>query len=557
MSVEIQAIEFSLRFRIFDNALLLCQEYFSRSPTVQVLNLYVRAYLESGSPIQAATLCKQYETMINSNPELILLYSQCLFESGKYSEAEVVLKPLNSIQNVPEDVYTASIYLLGMIKLRTHRHAQSQAEFSQSLINQPLLLTAIRYSQTDFNNVILSQQQTRRSLITPQQLRQQITMKTTPKRTTSKQGPATPNVGPSVNSTPASLGGSNSNSPLLQMVAPLLRISSNDPTPLIRKMPFESQKSILSLKALATYHFKCAKYHEASKVFTSLYELHPHTIEGIDIYSTVLWHLKDEKNLNQLARRSISLAPSRAEPWIATGNLLSLQHNSEAAIQMFQRASTIDKSSSYALALAGHELLLLESLADAAKLFRQAIDRNPNEWSAWYGIGSVHFRQDNFGAAEYYMKKALELNPLSSVLHYIYAMVLRKCGRDQEALMMFDKSLELDPSNLVAAYQKGILLDETGNVAGAIECLQKAEALAPHEPGVAFMRGKIAQSIGDFKDATAWFTEALIYGHPDKKEIHVAVESMTDKMIASILETDKKDDDKKDEKDDNDNDNNN
>lgn len=564
MSMEIQAIEFSLRFRIYDNALLLCQEYFSRSPTVQVLNLYIRAYLESGSPIQAATLCKQYEPMINKNPELILLYAQCLFESGKYSEAEVVLKPINSMQNVPEDVYTASIYLLGMIKLRTHRHVQSQTDFSTSLTYQPLLLTAIRYSQTEFNNVILPQQQPRRSLITPKQLRQQITMKTTPKRSISKQGSTASNTvsnSSNISSTNAS-STSSINSPLLQMLTPLLKISSNDPSPFIRKLSFESQKSIMSLKTLATYHFKCAKYHEASKVFTSLYELHPHTIEGVDIYSTVLWHLKDEKNLNQLARRSISLAPSRAEPWIATGNLLSLQHNSEAAIQMFQRASTIDKSSSYALALAGHELLLLESLADAAKLFRQAIDRNPNEWSAWYGIGSVHFRQDNFGAAEYYMKKALELNPLSSVLHYIYAMVLRKCGRDQEALTMFDKSLELDPSNLVAAYQKGILLDDTGNVAGAIECLQKAEALAPHEPGVAFMRGKICQSIGDFKDATTWFTEALIYGHPDKKEIHTAVESMTDKMIASILEADKKDDhhdneDSNEREEDNNNNNNN
>ena len=145
------------------------------------------------------------------------------------------------------------------------------------------------------------------------------------------------------------------------------------------------------------------------------------------------------------------------------------------------------------------------------------------------------------------MKKALELNPLSSVLHYIYAMVLRKCGRDQEALNMFDKSLELDPSNLVAAYQKGVLMDDMGKVADAIECLQKAEALAPHEPGVAFMRGKIAQSIGNFQEATTWFTEALIYGHPDKKEIHTAIESMTDKMVSSLFEDEKKNEEAKDQ----------
>jgi anaphase-promoting complex subunit 3 len=70
-----------------------------------------------------------------------------------------------------------------------------------------------------------------------------------------------------------------------------------------------------------------------------LYELHPHSIEGLDTFSTVLWQLKDEKALNQLSRRAVSLAPSRAETGIATGNLFSLQHNTDVAIQMFQRAA--------------------------------------------------------------------------------------------------------------------------------------------------------------------------------------------------------------------------
>jgi anaphase-promoting complex subunit 3 len=273
-------------------------------------------------------------------------------------------------------------------------------------------------------------------------------------------------------------------------------------------------------------------------LFRRLYELHPHTVRGVDTFSTVLWQLKDEKTLNQLSRRAVFLAPSRAETWIASGNLFSLQHNTDAAIQMFQRAATIDKSSSYSLALAGHELLLFDSLADAAKLFRQAIDRNPGEWSAWYGIGSVHFRQDNFNAAEYYMKRALDLNPSSSVLFYVYAMVLRKCGRDDEAQVMFDRALEVDPMNLVAAYQKAVLLHEIGDISGAVECLKKAASLVPHEPGVALLRGKIAQSLGHLEEATSWYTDALIYGHPEKKEILWSVERMSEALTRAVLEED-------------------
>ena len=507
----VEAIEFSLKFRIYDNALLLCEEYFTRTPTSQLLFLYAKAYLESGSPIQASTLCKQYEHMIGTNLELRVLYAQSLFECGKYAEAEQILKKIEINASVASELQTAILYLTGMIKLRTHRHSQAQSDFNSVLKLQPLMLSAIPKTAGDQASQPSQLPAQRRSLMTPKQLRASTqSMKVTPKR------------------------GANGRTQLPCSTASLLKNVSN-PLSVIKSMPIDMQNSIQALKALACYHFRCAKYNEAARVFRKLYELHPHTIEGVDTFSTVLWQLKNEKELNLLARHAVELAPSCAEAWIATGNLLSLQHNTDAAIQMFQRAATIDKSSSYALALAGHELLLFDSLTEAAKLFRQSIDRNPMEWSAWYGIGSVHFRQDNFNAAEYYMRKALDLNPRSSVLCYVYAMVLRKCGKDDEALPMFDKALELDPMNLVAAFQKGILLDDIGNVSGAIECFKLAEALTPHEPAVAFMRGKIAQSLGNLEEATMWFTDALIYGHPDKKEIHSAVESMADKLIGAVL----------------------
>jgi hypothetical protein len=49
------------------------------------------------------------------------------------------------------------------------------------------------------------------------------------------------------------------------------------------------------------------------------------------------------------------------------------------------------------------------------------------------------------------------------------------------------------------------------------------------------MRGRIAQSLGNTAEATRWFTDALIYGHPDKKEILASLEAMTDRMVDSFL----------------------
>jgi anaphase-promoting complex subunit 3 len=507
MSQELHAIEFSLKYRIFDNALLLCGEYFARAPSSQLLYLYAKTYLDSGSPVQAALLCKQHEHLIENNADLRIIWAQALFESGTYSESELVLKRLESSASLSPDQQAVMLHLHGMIKLRTHRHALAASDFSRAVKAQPLLLSAVARSLPDPSTPPPEPPHGRRSLLTPKQLRAGA-KPTTPKRSKSP--------------TNASL------------TASLFRNSTN-PLAVIKTFPSDFANSIQVLKVLGCYYFRCAKYHDAARVFRKLYELHPHSIEGLDTFSTVLWQLKDEKSLNQLSRRAVSLAPSRAETWIATGNLFSLQHNTDAAIQMFQRAASIDKSSSYSLALAGHEQLLFDRAPEAAKHFREAIDRNPLEWSAWYGLGSVYYKQDNFGAAEYYMKKALDLNPTSSVLHYVYAMVLKKCGRDDDAERMFDKSLEIDPMNVVAAFQKGLLLSDMGNVSGAIECLKRVASLIPLEPGVALLRGKIAQSLGNATEATAWFTEALIYGHPDKKEIISAIESLTDRMVDSVL----------------------
>jgi anaphase-promoting complex subunit 3 len=506
MNQEVQAIEFSLKFRIFDNALLLCEEYFDRAPSPRLLYLYAKTYLDSGSPVQAATLCKQHEDIVGTNAELRIIYAQALFESGSYAEADLCLKKIDPI-SLSSDHQAAILYLQGTIKLRTHRYSQATVDFASAIKQQPLLLSAIPLCAPDPSTSATESQAPRRT--TPKQLRAPPPLK----------GPKRPTKSP----------------PATSFTVSLLRNAAN-PVPIAKSFPIEFQHSIECLRTLACYHFRCAKYQEAARLFRRLYDLHPHTVRGVDTFSTVLWQLKDEKALNQLSRRAVALAPSRAETWIASGNLFSLQHNTDAAIQMFQRAASIDKSSSYSLALAGHELLLFDSLAEAAKLFRQSIDRNPSEWSAWYGIGSVHFRQDNFNAAEYYMKKALELNPSSSVLFYVYAMVLRKCDRDDEAQKMFDRALEIDPMNLVAAYQKALLLHEVGNLSGAIECLKKAASLVPHEPGVAMLRGKIAQSLGKLEEATSWYTDALIYGHPEKKDILWAVERMSEVLTRAVLE---------------------
>ena len=47
--------------------------------------------------------------------------------------------------------------------------------------------------------------------------------------------------------------------------------------------------------------------------------------QGMEVYSTVLWHLKREVDLAHLAQRAIQLDRRSAHAWAIVGNCFSLQ----------------------------------------------------------------------------------------------------------------------------------------------------------------------------------------------------------------------------------------
>jgi anaphase-promoting complex subunit 3 len=250
--------------------------------------------------------------------------------------------------------------------------------------------------------------------------------------------------------------------PAPSMTATSLADRSN-PSAFVASLPPDAQQSVPALLAQALHAFRASHYADSSSFFRRLYSLHPHCLDGADVYSTVLWHLKDERGLAQLSRQAVELAPSRAEAWIVSGNLASIRRDSDAAISFFGRAARLDASCAYALSLAGSESVLTGALEQAGTFFRQALDRDPREWTAWYGLGSVHCRRNHFAPAEYYMRRALDENPDSAVLH---GLMLRKCGRTGETEAEFDAALALEPANVAALLEKARLLAESGKGPG-------------------------------------------------------------------------------------------
>jgi anaphase-promoting complex subunit 3 len=106
------------------------------------------------------------------------------------------------------------------------------------------------------------------------------------------------------------------------------------------------------------------------------------------------------------------------------GNCFSLQKDHESALKFFQRALQLDSHFTYAHTLCGHEHVAMEDFEEGLTCYRNAIRMDPRHYNAWYGLGTIYFRQEKYKLAEFHFRRALHINSRSSVLHCYLGMAL-------------------------------------------------------------------------------------------------------------------------------------
>lgn len=90
------------------------------------------------------------------------------------------------------------------------------------------------------------------------------------------------------------------------------------------------------------------------------------------------------------------------------------------------------------------------ALARAADAARRALDIDDTLAEAHAALGLVKFRVDwDWRGAEYELRRALELNPMSASAHHLYALFLAAAGRHPEAAIEISRACEIDPATFV------------------------------------------------------------------------------------------------------------
>lgn len=275
------------------------------------------------------------------------------------------------------------------------------------------------------------------------------------------------------------------------------------------QLPKSHQDTPWVLAQLGRAQYEQAAYPEAERYFRRLRIMSPTRMQDMEVYSTILWHLKRETDLSFLAHELIDSAWLSPEAWCALGNAWSLAKDHEQSLRCFKRATQLDPKFAYAYTLQGHEHMANEEYDKALTAFRLSISADRRHYNAYYGIGMVYEKLGNYEKALHHFKAAQQIHPTNAVLICCMGTVLEKQKDVIQALEFFSKATELAPRAAQARFRKARALLAIGQLQLAQHELLILKDLAPDDARVHFLLGKLYKAQNDKSQAVRHFTQAL------------------------------------------------
>ncbi|KAF2163605.1 hypothetical protein M409DRAFT_26213 [Zasmidium cellare ATCC 36951] len=200
------------------------------------------------------------------------------------------------------------------------------------------------------------------------------------------------------------------------------------------RSPFLQQQ-----KALLLYHAR--DHATAIDIFDNLIRTQPHRLDGMEIYSNLLYVLDNRPKLATLAAMATDTDKFRPETNCILGNYYSLIAEHEKAVLHFRRALALDRNFQAAWTLMGHEYIELKNTQAAIESYRRAVDTNRKDYRAWYGLGQGYEMLECHSYSLFYYQRAASLCGGDPKMWAAVGNAYSKCGKITNAIQAFKRAL--------------------------------------------------------------------------------------------------------------------
>ncbi|AFL89143.1 TPR repeat-containing protein [Terriglobus roseus DSM 18391] len=148
-------------------------------------------------------------------------------------------------------------------------------------------------------------------------------------------------------------------------------------------------------------------------------------------------------------------------------------------------------------------------LEAAALYFQQVVTARPNDAEAYYNLGTLHLRRNEFVEARANLKTSLRLRPDYPEAWNNLGMMAAQEGRNEEAAQNFLQSLQLRPGYAIALLNLGNVYRRQGDAAKASDALNRALALQPDDPEANYGLGMLAAQQNRVSVAEGYLRKAI------------------------------------------------
>ena len=218
--------------------------------------------------------------------------------------------------------------------------------------------------------------------------------------------------------------------------------------------------------------------------------------------------------------RLLEVSPYNSDFWYKKGILLNIDNKFEEAIQCFNKAISLnpgdveiylDKS----IAEEG-----LELIDEAVKSLKTVLEMDITNDEAYYNLGMIAFKENNFIRAKECFLKTITLNKEYKEVYFDLASCSEVLHEFEDAINFIDKYLEKYPYNENAWYNRGVFLSALKRKEEAISSLDFALAINDDFPQAWFNKGILVAELGQLHLALECFQNSLKYDTYDENTVY-------------------------------------
>ena len=148
-------------------------------------------------------------------------------------------------------------------------------------------------------------------------------------------------------------------------------------------------------------------------------------------------------------------------------------------------------------------------LPQAAESFLEVVAAKPDDPDAYYNLGTLSLRRNDFPEARNYLQQALKLRPNYPEAWNNLGMMAAQQGHPEDAIQNFQQSLLLRPGYATALLNLGNVYRRQQDFVKAEECMSHALKIQPGDPEVNYSLGMLYAQQNQLQLASDYLRKAI------------------------------------------------